>query len=41
LYICIIWFLISSLSLRDRSAHKLGKDVYIQLSPPDDEHNSA
>jgi len=23
LYICIIWFLISSLSLEDRSAHKL------------------
>jgi hypothetical protein len=26
LYICVIWFLISSLSLGDRSAHKLGED---------------
>jgi len=27
LYICIIWFLISSLSLGDRSAHKLREDL--------------
>jgi hypothetical protein len=31
LYICIIWFLISSLSLGDRSAHKLGEDLINKL----------